>query len=274
MGAMLIMDRINSPQNERVKRVIRLRARSDRDTEGLFLIEGNREIRRALAAGIQPDTVFFCPSLMAKPDTDLPDLCASRGYAPIECSENVFRRMAYGDHPGGILIVAPQIRKTLATLALPDNPLVLVAVEIEKPGNLGALIRSADAAGVAAVIACDGATDVFNPNAIRASIGLVFSMPVVETTTSELLPWLRHSGLKILASTPHADLDYTRADLRNNLAIAVGAEDRGLSNAWLQAADLKVRIPMRGKADSLNVSVAASALLFEAARQRHAGDEQ
>ena len=264
------MDRINSPHNERVKRAIRLRSRAERDAEGMFLIEGGREARRALEAGAGPVEAFFCPQFMAESDRGLPELCAGLGARVIECSEPAFRKMAYGEHHGGILLVAPQVRKTLEALTLPGNPLLLVAVAVEKPGNLGALIRSADAAGAAAVIACDGATDAFNPHAIRASTGLVFSMPVVETFTSELIPWLRKRGLKILAATPHADMDYTRADLRNGLAIAVGAEDRGLSDTWLMAADIRVRIPMRGKADSLNVSAAASVLLFEAARQRHA----
>lgn len=264
------MDKINSLQNERVKRVIRLRSRAGRDAAGLFIIEGGREIRRALDAGIRPEAVFFCPGFLAEGDDSLAKICSACGCAPVECSEPVFRKMAYGDHPDGMLVVAPQVRTTLAGLVLPENPLVLVAVEVEKPGNLGALIRSADAAGAHAVIACDGATDVFNPNAVRASTGLVFSMPVVETTTAELLPDLRRRKLKILAATPGADMDYTRSDLRGGLAIAVGAEDRGLSDAWLNAADVRVRIPMRGTADSLNVSAAASVLLFEAARQRHA----
>ena len=166
------------------------------------------------------------------------------------------------------LALAPQIRKSLADLALKDNPLLIVAEAIEKPGNLGSILRSADAAGVDAVIVCDRCTDINNPNVVRASVGTLFSLPVVEATTDDAVAWLRERHIRILAATPHAEKDYTDVDLKQGIAIVVGTEQHGLSNRWMDGADLRVRIPMLGQADSLNVANATTILLYEAVRQR------
>jgi len=185
-----------------------------------------------------------------------------------ECTEDVFRKMAYRDRPEGLLAVGPQIHHALDGLSIKEPSLVVVAEAIEKPGNLGTILRTADAAGVDAVLVCDRSTDINNPNVVRASIGTLFTVPAVETSSAETLAWLRQNGFTILAATPHADSRYTDVDLTGNVALVVGTEQYGLSEHWLSEADLKVRIPMLGQADSLNVSAATTILLYEAVRQR------
>jgi RNA methyltransferase, TrmH family len=186
----------------------------------------------------------------------------------IACTPPVFEKMAYRERPEGLLAVGPQVRRTLGDLALPPHALVIVAEAIEKPGNLGTILRSADAAGVRAVIVCDRCTDLHNPNVVRASTGMIFSVPVVETTGAEALAFLRARGFSILAATPHTDKLHTDVDLTGDVALVMGTEQYGLSDTWMQAADLRVRIPMLGQADSLNVAAATTILLFEAVRQR------
>ncbi|MCX8107869.1 MAG: RNA methyltransferase [Verrucomicrobiae bacterium] len=154
---------------------------------------------------------------------------------------------------------------------LPRNPLVLIAEAVEKPGNLGTILRSADATGVAVVLVCDPCTDINNPNVVRARIGTLFSVPVVETTSDRALDWLRRNNLKIVATSPHAEKKYSDEDLRGSIAIVVGTEQYGLSRTWLEVADVQVRIPMLGQADSLNVATATTILLYEAVRQRGLG---
>jgi TrmH family RNA methyltransferase len=262
---------ITSVQNPRVRRALALRNRRDRDREQRVLIEGLREISRAEAAGLPMFEVFLCEPLAAGHATrEQAERLRRTGADLVRCSESVFRKLAYCEHPDGILAVAGQRSASLDGLALSPDPLLLVAEAVEKPGNLGALLRSADAAGVEAVLVCDRSTDIHNPNVIRSSLGLVFSLPVVQTDSDTARAWLRRRGIRTLAATPHAELDHTRADCRGALAIVVGTERDGLSEAWLRGADLAVRIPMLGRGDSLNVSVAAGILLFEAVRQRRA----
>jgi TrmH family RNA methyltransferase len=184
------------------------------------------------------------------------------------CSKAVFEKISYREGPDGILAVGPLVGKALADLKLPKNPLILVAEGLEKPGNLGALLRTADGAGADAVIICDPATDLNNPNVIRASIGTLFYLPVAEAASSEALAFLKAKGIKTLSAVPDAEAVYTDVDLTGPAAIVVGAEDKGLSDVWKNSADLSVNIPMLGKNDSLNVSVAAAILLYEAVRQR------
>ena len=176
--------------------------------------------------------------------------------------------MAYRERPEGLLAVGPQPRTTLGDLKLPEHALVIVAETIEKPGNLGTILRSADAAGAAAVIVCDKCTDVYNPNVVRASTGVIFSMPVVECSTAKCLAFLRERRFKILAATPHAEALHFEVDLTGDVALVVGNEQFGLTDTWMNEAGLRVRIPMLGMADSLNVSAATTILLFEAVRQR------
>ena len=261
---------ITSPANPKVKDVVRLRQRSHRDDEGLMIAEGYREIKRALDHGYAPVRLFYCEELFLKGvnEPTLIERARGRGAEIVSCSAPVFLKMAYRERPEGLLAVGPQPRTTLADLKLPEHALVIVAETIEKPGNLGTILRSADAAGAAAVIVCDKCTDVYNPNVVRASTGVIFSMPVVECATSECLAFLRERRFKILAATPHADALHFEVDLTGDVALVVGNEQFGLTDKWMNEAELRVRIPMLGMADSLNVSAATTILLFEAVRQR------
>lgn len=262
---------IASPQNPRVKAVVRLRDRRGRDRDGKVLIEGYRGVARALAARYPIEQLFICPALFQGSNEGALIAGVQAGGAEvIETTEAVFGKMAYRDRPEGLLAVGPQVHRRLADLQVPaaPPPLFLVAQGIEKPGNLGTMLRSADAAGVGGLLLCDACTDLFNPNVVRASTGTLFTVPVAETTTAELLPWLRGRGIRILAASPHAACCFTTADLTGPVAIAVGAEQTGLSSEWLASCDLPVRIPMLGVADSLNVATATALLLYEAVRQR------
>ncbi len=266
------MIRIDSPRNDRVKELVRLRRRNARDEAGLILVEGYREVRRALDHGVRPSALYYAPPLFQ--GTNEPGLiarCREAGADLFECAETVFRKLSYRDRPDGLLLVAPQIRLGLDDLRLPPAPLLLVCERIEKPGNLGTMLRSADAAGTDAVLVCDGCTDIHNPNTVRASVGALFTRPVVEAATAEALPWLRARGVQIVAAAPAADRLHTEADLTGPVALVVGAEQYGLTDPWLAGADTRVRIPMCGDCDSLNVAAAATILLFEAVRQRHPG---
>jgi TrmH family RNA methyltransferase len=255
---------ITSVQNERVKRIIKLqRKASARREERLTVIEGAREVSRAIENGWKPVELWLCSELgIGKPQIDTADREC------FQCSRAVFEKISYREGPDGVLAVGPLVGKTLAELKLSKNPLILVAEGLEKPGNLGALLRTADGAGADAVIVCDSATDLNNPNVIRASIGTLFYLPVAEATSEETLAFLKTKGIKILSAVPDAAAVYTGVDLAGSVAIVVGAEDTGLSDQWKKAADLNVKIPMLGKNDSLNVSVSAAILLYEAVRQR------
>ena len=260
---------IESPQNPRVKAAVKLRKSKTRQQTGQTLVEGFREILRATESGWRFNELYFCPELYL--DREAPDLLSTihHGGTPVfQCSETAFRKMSYRDTPDGLLALSPLVGKRLDELELPDNPLLLIAEDLEKPGNLGTILRTADATGVDAVIVCGCKTDINNPNVIRASIGTLFFMPVVEATTEETLQWLKERGILSLAAIPGAEQRYTDVDMRGGTAIVVGSEDEGLARQWLEGANLKIAIPMLGKNDSLNVSTAAAILLYEALRQR------
>jgi RNA methyltransferase, TrmH family len=260
---------ISSLSNPNVKKVVKLRQRSHRDEMGLMIIEGYREITRALDNNYSPVELYYCKDYFTgKNENTLIQRCVGAKTQLFECTAAVFDKMAYRDRPEGLLAVAPQIRNSLDKLTIPKDSLVVVAESIEKPGNLGTILRSADAAGVNAVIVCDRCTDINNPNVVRASIGTLFSLPVVETTSDEAQAWLRKHGIQIVAATPHTDQLYTQADMTLPTAIILGTEQYGLSDSWLTEKHTKVRIPMLGQCDSLNVASAATILLFEAVRQR------
>ena len=261
---------LTSPANARVKEVVKLRQRSHRDELGLMLVESYRDLLRAVENGWRPRAVFFCPPLFLKNENEpaLLEQCRAAGAELVECAPHVFKKMAYRERPDGLLATGPQVRHSLADLKLSENALVVVAEAVEKPGNLGTLLRSADGAGAEAVIVCDRCTDVCNPNVVRASTGMVFVLPVVEAGRGDVLAFLRARNFNILAATPHADADHWDADMRGATAILVGAEQYGLSDFWMDASTLRVKIPMLGRADSLNVATAATILLFEAVRQR------
>ena len=260
---------LSSLANPRVKGVVKLRQRSHRDDAGLLLIEGYREIKRALDNRYALQELFTCRELFQGENEDaLIDRARTAGATVLTCTEAVFRKMAYRDRPEGLLALGPKLDRQLADLELPPAPLLLVAEAVEKPGNLGSMLRSADAAGVSAVIVCDPRTDVNNPNVVRASIGCLFAVPVVATDGARARHWLAAHGVRTLAASPHADRLYTDSNMTGPTAIVMGTEQVGLSEEWMRAADRQVRIPMRGQADSLNVAAAATILLYEAVRQR------
>ena len=260
---------VTSLQNAGIREVVKLRQRSHRDESALLIVEGYREVKRALDNAVPILKLFYCPELyQGKNEPILVARCAEQNVSLFECSEPVFMKIAYRDRPEGLLALCPQIRRTLADVTLPANPFVVVGEHIEKPGNLGTMLRTADAAGADALIVCDRCTDVNNPNVVRASIGTLFTVPVAEATTAETLAWLRQNGIRSLAASPHATKNYTEVDMTRPIAIVVGAEQFGLSDAWMTQADELVRIPMLGQADSLNVAAAATILLYEVVRQR------
>ena len=268
---------LTSSDNPRVKAVVRLREQRERRKTGLFIAEGSREVERALAAGLKAVEVFWCPAMV-----ELPAAVRGSGAALTEITEPLAAKMSYCENPQGLVAVFHQPAWTLDDLFPAQvsglrsrDPLFLIAVGTQKPGNLGAMVRSAAAAGVAGVIVADGVVDAFNPNAIRASTGAVFGLPVVGGTTGDVLAALGRAGVRLFAAAPESagvDASYLNADLTGAVALAIGAEDEGLNEEWMTAARRNggcVTIPMHGKlVDSLNASVAAGALLFEALRQR------
>lgn len=262
------MINISSLQNAQVKRAVALRDRRDRKETGLFLIEGYRELKRAVDQGRKIESLFVCPEFfLGENERELIQKCNAKVFT---CSKEVFAKISYRDRPDGLLAIAPQTHLHLSDLQshLSDIPFLLVAESIEKPGNLGTILRSSDAAGVDAVIVCDPTTDIHNPNVVRSSIGTLFTLPVLESGNEETLNYLKTHKIAIVAATPHAELEFTEADLTVPLAIVVGTEQYGLSDNWMKNADIKVRIPMCGVADSLNVASATTLLLYEVLRQR------
>lgn len=262
-------EKISSLQNPRVKQLVKLRDRRPRDEAGVFLVEGYREIRRALEKGVRLQEIYFAPDwYLGGNEPALLAQAEAAGAKLFELTKEAFAKVAYRERPDGLLAVAPQWRRTLADLALPETPFLLVVEAIEKPGNLGTILRSADAAGCDAVIVCDPVTDIFNPNVVRASTGVLFAVPLVVADSATVQEWLAARGIRTVATTPAAKTLYSDADLRGPLAVVMGSEQYGLSDFWLERADLPVRIPMAGQADSLNVAMATIITLFEAVRQR------
>jgi RNA methyltransferase, TrmH family len=264
---------ITSLQNPKLKGAVKLKERRDRDESGLFLIEGYRELSRALAGGVQIETLFICPELfLGSNEPALIDQIHQSGAKIITAPAHVFEKLSYRDRPDGLVAIAQQMKQELdslpALLKEERVPFFLVVEAIEKPGNLGTILRSADAAGVSAVIVCDRCTDIYNPNVVRSSVGTLFTLPVVEASGAETLAWLKERQIQVMAATPAATIEFTEAELTGPVAIAVGTEQLGLSPRWMQACDLQVRIPMHGIADSLNVATATTLLLYEVVRQR------
>jgi TrmH family RNA methyltransferase len=240
-----------------------------RDESGLTLVDGIEELSLALAAGVRPRELFVCTDLLT-PATATAVISRARdlGAEIVHLTPAVFTRVAYREGPDGVLATVPAACTHLRDLAVPVHPLLLVCQGIEKPGNLGAMLRTADAAGVDAVIATDPVTDVGNPNVIRASKGTVFAIPVATATTAESVGWLESRGIRLVVTTPDTETDYTDADYTGGVAVAVGSEKHGVSDVVLAAASDRVRIPMRGRANSLNVAASAAIVIFEALRQR------
>ncbi len=253
---------ITSLQNPRVKYFVKLREdKKQRRHDGLMLVEGFDEIMLAISAGYQPQTLLTAPELATRP-IDFP------AAENITVNRAVFEKISYRDNPDGWLGVFPTPKISLNDLKLSPSPLIIVAESVEKPGNLGAILRTADAAHVDALIVSDPRADIYNPNVVRASRGTLFTVPTVEASNQDTLSFLRRNGIKILAATPQAVSVYTDQDLCGPLAVAVGTEDQGLTDFWLNEADIQVKIPMLGLVNSLNVSIATALIVYETLRQR------
>ena len=260
---------ISSTKNPAVKHACSLRDRRAREKEKLTLLEGYRELSRAHEYSMKITEVFFCREMfLGENEFQLLDKLAASGARIAEVPPHLLTKMTYRDRPEGLVAIAEMRDHKLSDLALKPNSLYIIAEAVEKPGNLGSILRSADAAGVDGLVICNKCTDIYNPNVIRASTGALFSVPMAEAGTEETMQWLKENKIKSLAATPHTDLIYTDVDMTQSVAIVVGTEQHGLSRQWLDNADMGVRIPMLGKIDSLNVATAATILLYEAARQR------
>ena len=291
VGCLVPPEKISSLQNPRVKQLVKLRDRRPRDEAGVFLVEGYREIRRALENEVKLQELYFSPEwFLGENEPALIEQAGSAGAQLFELTKEAFAKVAYRERPDGLLAVAPQWRRSIDDLDSmigridaaglaevgepPDSsiagkpPFLLVVEAIEKPGNLGTILRSADAAGCDAVIVCDPVTDIFNPNVVRASTGVLFSVPLIVEESQNVLRWLKEKNVRTVATTPAAATLYTSADLRGPLAVIMGSEQYGLSEFWLKNCDIPVCIPMAGQADSLNVAMATIITLFEAVRQR------
>jgi TrmH family RNA methyltransferase len=261
--------RITSPANPRIKAAVRLRDRGERESTGLTLVDGGRELLRALDAGIPVREAFVCAELIRAGDVaEAIERLRQAGVVLLDVSPPVFAKVAFGGRAEGVVAVVEIPSADLSAVHLPTDPLILVVEGVEKPGNLGAILRSADGAGADAVVAASSRTDLFNPNTVRASLGTIFAVPIAAASTEKVLAWLRVHDIRILAARPDAGRLATEVDLTGPIAIAVGAEADGLGGGWNAPDVLAVRIPMLGVADSLNVASASAVLLYEARRQR------
>ena len=297
---------ITSAQNPRIKNLLLLQEKSRaRREQGLFVVEGRRELEHYLEAGFEIDSLFVCPEIAGEkalpsaslrdpvranapgkafsPQTDKAEGLLSRqasaflkacrnnsasGYDIFEIPEQLYRKVAYRESTEGILAIVKYKSLSLEDLQLPEHPLVMVLEAVEKPGNLGAVLRSADAAGADAVLLCDPLTDLYNPNLIRASIGAVFTVPTVACTSEAAIGFLQEHGIQILTAQLQDSSPYYDVDMKRGTALVMGTEATGLTPLWRKAASAHIRIPMLGRLDSLNVSVSAAILLYEAVRQR------
>jgi TrmH family RNA methyltransferase len=234
-----------------------------------MLVEGYDELRTALDSSARPTALYYCPSLVRDASQlSMLDRVRELGADVYELSPRVFEKVAYRQSPDGWLAELPTIATGLERLQPPERPLLLVCAGVEKPGNLGAMLRTAEAAGVDAVIAAPPGTDWGNPNVVRASRGSVFAVPVAEAERAELVRWLRERGVSIAVADPQSGVAYTSADLGGGVAIVVGAESQGVHGSWKDVADVSVRVPMFGQMNSLNVSTSAALVIYEALRQR------
>lgn len=251
---------ISSASNPKIKRLVALRDRRQRDREGVFLVEGIRELERAVAAGLRPLEIYYDPARFPGPPVP----------AEVELSvaPEGMDRASYRRRSQGVIAVFARFEMELSHLVIPPSPLFLLAESIEKPGNLGALLRTADAVGAAGLIVTDTGADPFNPNVIRSSTGTLFSVPIAVTTLDRAITWLRGHDISIHAADPGAADLLWSLDLTGPCALIAGSEHHGLSDRARSAADSLVRIPMEGDADSLNVSVSMAVLAYEALRQR------
>ena len=276
-------EQITSAQNPKIKNLLSLQEKSrTRREQGLFVVEGRRELEHALEAGFRVRTVFVCPEiagLSSRPSEARGEILSSdfstslemtEGALLVEIPASLYRKVAYREGTEGIIAEMEIRERHLEDLPLSEHPLVVVLESVEKPGNLGAVLRSADAARADAVIVCDPLTDLWNPNLIRASLGGIFTVPTVCATSEETIAWLKAHGIRILTAQLQDSAWYYDIDMTGGTALVMGTESTGLTDRWRAAADAHIRIPMLGRLDSLNVSVSAAILLFEAVRQRNA----
>lgn len=259
-------EKITSARNERIRQVLELQEKSrTRRALGLFVVEGRRELEHCLEAGYELDSVFWCPEILP----ELPQELIGGDVPVSELTAELYGRIAYRGGTEGLVARVKSRPHTLEDLALKENPLIVVLESVEKPGNLGAVFRSADAAGADAVIICDPLTDLYNPNLIRSSIGGVFTVQSAVCDSASAISWLKARGMKILTAQLQDSSWYYDVDMKGGTAIVIGTEATGLTEQWREAADSHIRIPMLGALDSLNASVSAAILLFEAVRQRN-----
>lgn len=256
---------IASLQNPKIKNVLALDKPKERKSQNLLVVEGIKELSLAVSASYEFETVFFCPDLLTIQDA-VALVRDERLLVPV--TQSVFGKISYRGSTGGVVGVARQKQHPLESLTLSKNPLILVVEAVEKPGNLGALLRTADAARLDAVIICDPNTDFYNPNVIRSSLGCVFTQQVASSTTKDAISWLRANGIAVFCTYLQASRPYHEADFTTPCAIVMGTESTGLSQAWTDHSDANIIIPMQGSIDSMNVSTAASVVIFEAKRQR------
>ncbi|MFZ4773495.1 MAG: RNA methyltransferase [Chlamydiia bacterium] len=266
---------ILSNKNDQVKHLVHLKDKRDRDRHQEYIIEGYRELLHARSAGTRVKKIFYCPELFLGTN-ELSLISSFESAEKIECAVDPFMKMSYRDRPDGLIAIADQSKPDLEELEKilsKDNSFIVVVESIEKPGNLGSILRSCDATGVDALIVCDPKTDIHNPNVIRSSVGAFFLMPIFEASSEEAIALLKKHKVAILATTPHTDQFYDEVDLKSKVAIILGTEQLGLTDVWMNEATLKVKMPMLGTIDSLNVSNAASVMMYEVVRQRrHASD--
>lgn len=259
---------ITSAQNPKIKRLLQLQQKSsERRKAGLFVVEGIREVERCVEKGYEIDTIFYLNKPMAENVSGIIE--KNKGIKLFEVSPTIYEKIAYRGSTEGIIAEVKTKDKTLNDLNLSENPLVVVLESVEKPGNLGAILRSADAAGADALIVCDPLTDLYNPNLIRNSTGAIFSVPCVACTSEECIKFLKENNIQILTAQLQDSELYYDTDMKRGTAIVMGTEATGLTDIWRKAADAHIRIPMLGITDSLNVSVSAAILLYEAVRQRN-----
>lgn len=258
-------DKITSAQNPKIKQLLQLQQKSSaRRQAGLFVIEGRRELSHCISRGYQVDTIFLCPEIAG--NASFSEQCPDAKVFTV--SPQIYDKIAYRGGTEGVIAEVRIKTLALADLRLRENPLIIVLESVEKPGNLGAVLRSCDAAQADAVIVCDSLTDIFNPNLIRSSIGAVFTVPTVACTSAECIEFLKQNNIQILTAQLQDSKLYYDTPMNCGTAIVMGTESTGLTNQWREAADAHIRIPMLGQLDSLNVSVSAAILLFEAVRQR------
>lgn len=265
---------ITSVHNPRVKAAARLRQRKGRDEQGRIIIDGLREIIQAIAAGVDVLEVYFFSGLCEDESHQrVLEAAEKAGGELIEVAPHVMEKLSFGQRVEGLVAVAKPPRRTISDVKLAESTLAAVVEGIEKPGNLGAIVRTADASGVAAVLVAQGGTDLYNPNAIRASLGAIFRVPVVAVSTEEALRWLRAEQFRVFAARVDGVTEYTAVDFRGRAAIALGSEARGLSAQWRGETIKTIRLPLLGSVDSLNLSATAAVLFYEALRQRRASSD-